>query len=89
MSTDTPKAPKPALAALLAMTLTADGGEYYTVLCPACNADLSAQSLGRIRETVAGPVVDIFHPLRCGSCNQRLLPGVKVSPIARPRRPIT
>ncbi len=58
------------------------GGErVYLVLCPHCGTDLSTCSMGRILVSPAGPLPELWHPVRCPECKGALLPLPEVSHI--------
>jgi hypothetical protein len=62
-----------AAPSLIAAHEQPDGRTFYKVVCPGCGADLSKVSLGRIMQTPYGPLAEIWHPLQCSECGQRLL----------------
>ncbi len=66
--------PKVADRALIVVLAQPDGRNFYKVVCSSCSADLSKVSLGRIMQTPFGPLAEVWAPLQCSECGQRLLP---------------
>ena len=51
-----------------------DGSRVYLVVCPHCLADISKVSMGRLLESPAGPLPELWYPVRCPECAGALLP---------------
>jgi|SRR5579864_6513124 len=67
-----------------------DGSRVYLVICPHCQTDLSAVSYGRLIETPAGQLPEVWYHVRCPECKGALLeqpsPIVRAAPRGGPRQ---
>ncbi len=66
-----------------------DQTKFLTVMCLACERDISGVCLGRMLLTPNGVLPDVYHPVACPHCGALLMPLPKASPIITARGPLS